>query len=144
MKLLINGYTVTEHIQLVRNVEYDLKREIKILDNLLNHIKKNKRLYFKLVTIVAMMLLSGYINPIFATNVDQAIAKINSFGEQMLSLVRAVASWTVLLSTSVNCIKKALTGERRDIGGEVTKGIMIMAVIYFLPELFDMMKSLIE
>lgn len=122
----------------------DLIKEMNRLDNMLNHLKKHKRLYMNLVCIVAMMFISGYINPCFATDVNNAISKINSLGEQLLKLVRVVGYWTVLLITSKDCIKEALNGSRKNVGNVVVRGVMIMAVIYFLPELFSMMESIVS
>ncbi len=124
----------------------DLIKEMNRLENLLNHIKKHRRLYFKLVMIVTMMFLSGYVNPAFAmaTDVEQAIRKIDNLGNQLLKLVRVIAYWTVLLITSKDCIKEALSGDKKRVGNVVVKGVMIMAVIYFLPELFSMMESIVS
>ena len=124
----------------------DLIKELNRVENLLNHIKKHKRLYSKLVMVTAMMLMSGYINPAltYAADVDYAIKRIDTLGNQLLKLARTIGSWTVLLVTTKDCIAQALNGDRKGIGGSVTKGIMIMAVIYFLPELFDMMESIVE
>ena len=123
----------------------DLIKEMDRVENLLNHIKKHKRLYSKLVMIVSMMLISGYINPIlaYAADVDHAITMLDTLGNQLLKLARTIGYWTVLLITSKDCIAQAVNGDRKGVGGAVTKGIMIMAVIYFLPELFSMMESIV-
>ena len=115
------------------------------VENLLNHIKKHKRLYSKLVMIVSMMLISGYINPIlaYAADVDHAITMLDTLGNQLLKLARTIGYWTVLLITSKDCIAQAVNGDKKGVGGAVTKGLMIMAVIYFLPELFSMMESIV-
>lgn len=123
----------------------DLIKEMNRVENLLNHIKKHKRLYSKLVMIVSMMLVSGYINPslAYAADVGDAIDKINTLGGQLLRLARVIGYWTVLLITSKDCIAQAVNGDRKGVGGAVTKGLMIMAVLYFLPELFSMMESVV-
>lgn len=147
MKLLVNGYTVGEYMNIRRygcESPTNLTKEMNRLDNLLNHLKKNRRLYLKLVMIVGMMFASGYINPVFAADVNQAIAKIDNLGNQLLKLTRVIAYWTVLLMTSKDCIKEALNGDKKRVGNVVVKGIMIMAVIYFLPELFSMMESIVS
>ena len=79
MKILVNGLTISEQIQ-----EHELKRELGKIENLLNHLKKHRRLYLKLVLIVAMMISSGYINPAYALMVDvnQAINRINKLGNE--------------------------------------------------------------
>ena len=72
----------------------DLIKELNRVENLLNHIKKHKRLYSKLVMITAMMLMSGYINPAlaYAADVDYAIKRIDTLGNQLLKLARIIKS----------------------------------------------------
>ena len=40
MKILLNGYTVTEHMELVRS-----KKDMQLVNKLLDHIKANKTMY---------------------------------------------------------------------------------------------------
>ena len=141
---MIFAKTYTYTFDEFRNLE--LKKEMNRVENLLNHIKKNKSLYRKLVLIVCMMLMSGYLNPVSAymADVNAAISKLDKLGNQLLKLVRTVGYWVVLLITSKDCIAQAINGDKKGVGGSVTKGLMIMAVIYFLPELFSMMESIVE
>lgn len=141
MKILVNGLTISEQIQ-----EHELKRELGKIENLLNHLKKHRRLYLKLVLIVAMMLSSGYINPAYALMVDvnQAINRINKLGNELLRLVRVIGYWTVLLITAKDCIKEALNGDRRNVSNAIVKGLLIMATLYFLPEMFSLMESIVS
>jgi hypothetical protein len=145
MKILVNGLTISEHIKYRSTSEYELKRELGKLENLLNHLKKHRRLYLKLVLIVAMMLSSGYINPAFAlVDVNEAINRINTLGNQLLKLVRAIGYWTVLLITAKDCIKESLNGDRRNVSNAIVKGLIIMATLYFLPEMFSLMESIVS
>ena len=114
------------------------------VENILNHLKRNKRNYRTLVTIIAIMMMSGHINPIFAADVNQAIAKIDSLGRQLLNLFQTIAYWAVIISTTRDGIKDAICGDRKAVMSSVTKGIIIMATIYYLPELFDLMKSIVS
>ena len=141
MKILVNGLTISEQIQ-----EHELKRELGKIENLLNHLKKHRRLYLKLVLIVAMMLSSGYINPAYALMVDvnQAINRINKLGNELLRLVRVIGYWTVLLITAKDCIKESLNGDRRNVSNAIVKGLIIMATLYFLPEMFSLMESIVS
>ena len=141
---MIFAKTYTYTFEEFRNLE--LKKEMNRVENLLNHIKKNKSLYRKLVLIVCVMLMSGYLNPVSAymADVNTAISKLDKLGNQLLKLVRTVGYWVVLLITSKDCIAQAINGDKKGVGGAVTKGLMIMAVIYFLPELFSMMESIVE
>ena len=140
---MIFAKTYTYTFEEFRNLE--LKKEINRVENLLNYIKKNKSLYRKLVLIVCLMLMSGYLNPVSAymADVNAAISKLDKLGSQLLKLVRTVGYWVVLLITSKDCIAQAINGDKKGVGGAVTKGLMIMAVIYFLPELFSMMESIV-
>ena len=141
MKILVNGLTISEQIQ-----EHELKRELGKIENLLNHFKKHRRLYLKLVLIVAMMISSGYINPAYALMVDvnQAINRINKLGNELLRLVRVIGYWTVLLITAKDCIKESLNGDRRNVSNAIVKGLIIMATLYFLPEMFSLMESIVS
>ena len=140
MKILVNGLTISEQIQ-----EHELKRELGKIENLLNHLKKHRRLYLKLVLIVAMMISSGYINPAFAlVDVNEAINRINKVGNEFLRLVRVLGYWTVLLITAKDCIKEALNGDRRNVSNAIVKGLIIMATLYFLPEMFSLMESIVS
>ena len=123
--------------------EMELYKEMKKVDKLLEHLKKNKRAYSTLVLTLAFMFFKGYISPSLAINPDEAILKINNMGDQLLKLVRAIGYWTVILITSRDCIKEALKGCNHNITGIVSRGLIIMAVLYFLPELFSMMESLV-
>ena len=141
MKILVKGLTISEQRQ-----EHELKRELGKIENLLNHLKKHRRLYLKLVLIVAMMISSGYINPAYALMVDvnQAINRINKLGNELLRLVRVIGYWTVLLITAKDCIKEALNGDRRNVSNAIVKGLIIMATLYFLPEMFSLMESIVS
>ena len=140
---MIFARTYTYSFEEFRNL--DLIKEMNRVENLLNHIKKHKELYRKLTIIVCIMLISGYLSPVSAymADVDNAIERLDTLGNQLLKLARTVGYWTVLLITSKDCIAQAVNGDRKGVGGAVIKGIMIMAVMYFLPELFSMMESIV-
>ena len=140
---MIFARTYTYSFEEFRNL--DLIKEVNKVENLLNHIKKHKSLYKKLVMIVCIMLMSGYISPIvaYAADVDKALSRIDTLGNQLLKIARSIGYWTILLITSKDCIAQAINGDKKGVGGAVTKGVMIMAVIYFLPELFSMMESIV-
>lgn len=151
MMLIINGNTIGEHITLnrasrrnKRSLENELERELGRVECLLNHLKRNKRLYLRLVFMIAVLLMNSSPTVVMAMDVDEAIAKINTFGEQLLKLTQVIAYWAVLLGTCKKCTETAMMGDRKQIIGEAMKGVMIMGIIYFLPELFDMMSSMVD
>lgn len=152
MMLIINGNTITEQIQLNRenkrrleriNSEEALDKEYNRIEGLLNHVKKNRRLYMKLVYVTAILLFNANPVIVMAMNVDDAISKIDKFGNQILKLIQVIAYWVVLIGTVKKCTETAMIGDRKQIIGEALKGVMIMGIIYFLPELFDMMKEMV-
>ncbi len=122
----------------------ELYEEISRVDKLLDHLKRNKKAYKTLVIAIAFVFFKGYLNPSLAMtmNVDEALAKIDTFGNQLLKLVRGIGYWTVVLVTSRDCIREAVQGCNHNVMGIVTRGIIIMAVLYFLPEIFSMMESI--
>lgn len=124
--------------------EQELYKEIKKVDKLLDHLKRNKKAYTTLVMALAFVFFKGYVSPSLAINPDEAIAKINTIGNQLLKLVRVIGYWTVILVSSRDCIKEAMQGCNHNVMPIVSRGLIIMAVLYFLPELFSMMESLIE
>ena len=140
---MVFARTYTYSFEEFRNL--DLIKEMNRVENLLNHIKKHKGLYRRLTIIVCIMLISGYLSPVSAymADVDNAIERLDTLGNQLLKLARTVGYWTVLLITSKDCIAMAVNGDRKGVGGAVIKGVMIMAVMYFLPELFSMMESIV-
>ena len=141
---MIFARTYTYSFEEFRNL--DLIKEVNKVENLLKHIKKHKSLYRKLVVIVCIMLMSGHLNPVAAymADVDRAIDRLDTLGNQLLKLTRTIGYWVVLLITSKECIAQAVNGDKKGIGGAVTKGVIIMAVLYFLPELFSMMESIVS
>lgn len=153
MMLIINGNTIAEQIQLNRenkrrleriNSEEALDKEYNRIDGLLNHVKKNRRLYMKLVYVTAILLFNANPVIVMAMNVDEAIAKIDNFGNQILKLIQVIAYWTTLITTVKKSAETAIMGDRKQVLGEALKGAMIAGIIFFLPELFDMIKGMTE
>ena len=97
----------------------DLIKEMNRLENILNHLKKHRRLYMKLTFIVSLMLISGYLNPLvsYAADVDRAIKRLDTLGNQLLKLVRVIAYCAVLITKSKDCIREALNGDKKVVGG---------------------------
>ena len=165
MMILVNSNTLGEQIKLSaeakmmnreskRQLDRELEKAFGWVENLLNHLKKNKRLYLKLVVMLAMLFIN--VNPWIALpknignvltmsmNIDEAIAKINKIGTQFLKLANVIAYWVVLLLTGKRCIETAMIGDQKKVINVALQGIVIMGIIYFLPEIFNMMQGLIE
>jgi hypothetical protein len=80
----------------------------------------------------------------YMADVDHAIDKLDTLGNQLLKLARTIGYWTVLLITAKDCIKEALNGDRRNVSNAIVKGLIIMATLYFLPEMFSLMESIVS
>ncbi|MGL5718455.1 MAG: hypothetical protein ACRCX2_35955 [Paraclostridium sp.] len=143
MKVLVNGLTVGEHLRVLKNRE-DERVIYKNTERLINHIKKHKWLYARLVVMLAITLFTGAFNidPVFAADVDKMVSKVNELGNTLLKLAQVIGYWIVLLITLKDAIGEALRGNRQEIGNIVIKGVLLMATIYYLPVLFDFMKEL--
>ena len=55
MKILINGYTVTEHIKLKR-IHKASKNEILEIEKYIDNLKKNKHKYLKVVILIPLVI----------------------------------------------------------------------------------------
>lgn len=147
MQVLVNGVTVSEYLKGLK-YKKEIESNIMITEKILIHLKKNKMLYMKLVFIIALAMFHGVISAevvCAATNVDGAIEKINTLGETLLKLVQTIGYWATLGLTFKDIFEEVvIKGSKHNLGNIIMRGIMLCAAIYYLPELFDFMKSIIS
>ena len=86
MKILVNGYTVTEHMQLVRS-----RKDIDLVNKVIEHIKANKVMYSKLILFTALLLHFDIL--VYA---DSFQASLDRVGNQILGMLESVAKWGCL------------------------------------------------
>lgn len=134
MKLLINGYTVTENIELKINKDY-----ISFIDKALDHIKRNKRKYMLLTLIIALTIDLSTINT-FA--LSPGLAAIDKAGNQILELIRRVGYWVCIILCGKDVVKHAMRGHIDSIGTVVAMYGISFGVLYFLPWLFDLIQNI--
>ncbi len=129
MKILLNGYTVTEHIKTKR-------KEVKLASKILNNIKSNKIMYSKVVLSTALIM---HINiNIFA--IDTATTMDNTF-KQLIDLLLSFAKWGCLGMGLKSSIESMLNGG--NFKQASMAGIQYWLAYIFLqlyPKLFDMIK----
>lgn len=133
MKLLVNGYTVSEHIKLKRN-----KNDMRLVDKMIEHIKSNKVMYAKLVFTTALMLHLN-IN-VFATGFDSSLDKV---GNQIIDMLLSVAKWACIGMGTKNMITSMINGG--NIRQSTTEGIQFFVgylFIQFYPQLFDLFNGI--
>lgn len=133
MKLLINGYTVTEHMQLVRT-----KKDLDIVNKVLGNIKANKSMYTKLVLLTALMLHFDIL--IYA---DSFGASLDRVGNQLLNMLMNVAKWGSICMGIKEMITTVLNGG--NVKHALNKGLMYLLMYVFIsiyPQLFSMFSDI--
>lgn len=129
MKILINGYTVTEQLKIKRN-----EKDIKLAERMIDHIKINKTMYAKLVIITALMLHLN-IN-IFAGGFDDSLDIV---GNQIIDMLLSVAKWGCIGMGIKNMITTILNGG--NMRHATTEGVQYFIgylFIQFYPQLFEL------
>src|SRR5699024_1629790 len=133
-KLLINGYTVSEHIEVKINNEF-----IKMLDKSIEHIKNNKEKYITLVILIALTVNLSTVNAFAAA---PGTAAIDAAGQKILDLVRKVGYWIGVILCSKDVLKHCMRGHLDSIGSVIAMYGMSFGALYFLPWLFDLIKNI--
>lgn len=134
MKLLINGYTITENLKLNKNNE-----DIRIAEIILEHLKKNRFAYAKLVLITALMLHYN-INFIFANDFASSLDRV---GNQIVSMLASFAKWGCIGMGMKSMVTTLLNGG--NMKQAMTEGIQYWIgylFIQFYPQLFDLFSSI--
>ena len=99
-KILVNGYTVSENLQLKMNNEF-----IKMLNGAIEHIKNNKKKYIALVTIIA---LTVNLSTVSAFAAAPGTAAIDAAGQKILDLIRKVGYWIGVILCSKDVLKHCM------------------------------------
>lgn len=132
MKILINGYTVTEQLKIRLNRN---ENDLTLAERVLTHIKKNKDMYTRLVVITAL-LLHYNMNFVFAESID---ASLDATFSQLIELLKDCAKWGCLGMGLKKLVEEMLSGanfKQASIGG--IQYWLCYIFIQFYPKLFDM------
>ena len=133
MKILINGYTVTEHMQLVRN-----RKDIDLVNRVIDHIKANKVMYAKLVLFTALLLHFDIL--IYADSFGSSLDRV---GNQILGMLESVAKWGCLGMGVKDMITTILNGG--NIKNAINSGLMYLLGYVFIslyPQLFSLFSGI--
>lgn len=165
MQILINGNTIGEsvtnflrtpqEIKLVKESKESILNELSlviednenisnykklhILDKAIGHIKKNKKMYLRLVVSIALMIHFGAIDTYALSPNLNAIDKV---GQQLLTLMRKVGYWVFMILCGKDVITKCMQGKRGELGSVVALHLMAFGTLYFLPWAFDLIQQL--
>lgn len=133
MKILINGYTVTEHMQLVRS-----KRDLDLVNKAIDHIKANKGMYLKLVLLTALMLHFDIL--IYADSFGDSLDRV---GNQILGMLESVAKWGCLSMGVKDMITTLLNGG--SMKNAINSGLIYLLGYVFIslyPQLFSLFSGI--
>lgn len=135
MKILVNGYTVSEHLEL-KAIDNDLMK----LDKQIAHIKRNKKLYMQLVVILALIVPSATLKAyVMATGckVASTMFMTSDIGMKAYSMGVYVAKAICLLGWLTESIKCVLTGTLDGLGKVSIKWISFALIVKFLPDVVN-------
>ena len=129
MKILINGYTVTEHMQLVRS-----KNDLSLVSRMIEHIKANKVMYARLIFITALLLHFDIL--IYADSFESSLDRV---GNQIIKMLMSVAKWGCLSMGLKEAIGTVLNGG--NVKNAINSSLMYLLLYVFIslyPQLFNM------
>ena len=139
--------SIPEFLQECERERLEKQYNLTNLDKVIGHIKRNKRLYRRLVFNVALTCLLmnidlsiAYAN---AVNVDDAIRKIEEITDQLLRLAQVVGSSVNLIFVFKNVVGEIFRGNG-NISKPVLNYIWIQLVLFFLPTLGDIISSIAD
>ena len=147
MRIVINGSSISElmvekvrEFRKVERIECDFTYEdMTIVEKALDHIKRNKSLYMKLV-IFSAMLLNYNMTFVYA---GQFAASLNQVGNTIVGMLLDVAKWGCIGMGLRNMIITLINGG--NIKQAMTEGVqywMGYLFIQFYPQLFDLFSGI--
>lgn len=125
MKILLNGYTVTEHIKLKKE-----NNEIKDLNKAIEHIKVNKKQWYRLIFVTALIIPQTTLNA-------YAESGIVSMGLELYGYIKDAVYVVSLLGAAVEGIKCVITGTVDQVGQVAIKYLALVLMINFLPKIIN-------
>lgn len=139
--------SIPEFLQECERERLEKQYNLTNLDKIIGHIKRNKRLYRRLVFNVALTCLLMNIDLSIAyanvVNVDDAIRKIEEITDQLLRLAQVVGSSVNLVFVFKNVVGEIFRGNG-NISKPVLNYIWIQLVLFFLPTLGDIISSIAD
>ena len=152
MKILVNGSSITEiaceNITKIREFgvrerkgfDYiSTEEDINIVNKMIEHIKKNKHMYLKLVVITALMLHFN-INFIYA---NEFASSLDTVGNKIVGMLMSFAKWGCMGMGLKNMVITLINGG--NMKQAMTEGIQYWIgylFIEFYPQLFDLFSGI--
>lgn len=129
MKLIINGYTVTEHLELRRS-----NKEIFELDRAIGNLKRNKKKYMQVVVILAYIML---VNPELAFATD----KVVELGYGIIKNIQIYAGIVATVMAVVEIAGELVKGGRNHLQIIFKYSVGYIALL-LVPTVFETIKGL--
>ncbi len=151
MKILVNGSTVTEMIcdKVVKVIEFSRKdlvkgvtfsnEDINLVEFILDHIKKNKLMYARLVLMTALML---HFNMGFAF-ASEFSSSLDTVGNQIMHMLTSFAKWGCIgMGVKSMTITLINGGDMKAAMKDGTQYWLGFLFIQFYPQLFDLFNGI--
>ena len=129
-KYKVKSYTVQEFLN---------REEVSYLDKVIDHIKRNKKKYMLLVTMIALTI---DLSTISSFALSPGVQAIDEAGQKILDLIRRVGYWIAIILCSKDVLKHCMRGHVESIGSIIAMYGLSFGVLYFLPWLFDLIKNI--
>jgi len=128
MKILVNGDSLKEIIKyrFLNSDEVDMKT----LDRMIGHIKRNKKQYMRLVYLIAIGF-NAFGCPVFAAGIDTFDPLTLEFFGYIVAAVKAI----MLIGMPVELIKCVSSGTVENLGKISIKYTALGLIIRFLPDI---------
>lgn len=121
----IKTMTIPEFLEINRNKKIDIIS-----------IRTNK----KLETMFAFVLGGFmYVQNVYAVDTT---SKIDKGGLVILGVCRQIGYWACLIMCSIEIIKSLMSGDTKGITKIISKYVVGFGALYFLPWIFDLIKSI--
>ena len=150
MKILVNGNTISEiacekvtkireygKFELVKQFNFE-NRDLDLANKILDHIKRNKLAYARLVLITAIMLHFDIV--IYANGFEASLDRV---GNQILNMLMSFAKWGCLAMGIKDMITTLINGG--NMKNSINSGLMYLLGYVFIsiyPQLFNMFQGI--
>ena len=134
MKILVNGYTVTENMKLKRSYKSS-KNELLKIEKYIVNLKKNKHKYIQVVILIALIIPASTL---------QAFADsfITDTGLEYYSYIKDMGFIICLFGAAVEAIKCVATGTIDQVSKIAVKYAAFGLLIVFLPKFVSLIFSM--
>lgn len=140
-------YTLEEYLQMTRTKEEkkNTKEELKKLgieEYMAKRIISNPRAKRLFGFVAGSLLFIKNSGVKAASNPStQALSKINKAGGTLLSVMRTIGYWILLIMCIIEVLKCVANGDTKEIGKIIMKYILAFAVLFLMPWFFDLIKD---